>query len=426
MKIVEVPICEIKPYENNPRNNALAIEATTNSIKDFGFLSVVVLDTDNTIICGHTRVLAAEKAGMKSVPCIYADQLTTEQVKAYRLADNKTAELAEWDFEKLQAELDGIEMDMGAFGFEELQKEATLDDVEEDNFDEELPEEPKARLGEVWQLGEHRLMCGDSTDPEALKILMDGEKADMVFTDPPYGVAIGSKNEVLNEADKGGCCKENIEGDTLGIAELQEMLTKAMTNLREIVCKSDCSYYVSSPPGGDMGMMMMMMQNAGLKVRHILIWVKNIATFSLGRLDYDYRHEPIFYTWTEKHNFYGGFGTTVIEDSGDIDKLSKNALKDYVKKLLHPNGESVIYENKPSKSDIHPTMKPVRLVARFIFNSSKKGDIVADIFGGSGTTLIACEQLERKCRMMEKDPKYIDAIIQRWETLTGKKAEKIR
>lgn len=217
----------------------------------------------------------------------------------------------------------------------------------------------------------------------------------MVFTDPPYGVAIGDKNKMLDEiaGGKSGRIKTNIEGDTLGTDELYDMLLSAFTNLREN-CAEDCSYYVSSPQGGEIGLMMMMMRDAGLAVRHNLIWEKSSATFSMGRLDYDYKHEPIFYTWTKKHIFYG---------NGHC----KN---------------TVLQFPKPRKCDLHPTMKPIELVAELILNSSKENDYVADIFGGSGTTLIACEQLNRNCIMMEKDPHYADVIIDRWENFTGRKA----
>ena len=172
-------------------------------------------------------------------------------------------------------------------------------------------------------------------------------------------------------------------------------------------------------------MMMMMMKDAGLPVRHMLIWVKNSATFSLGRLDYDYRHEPIFYTWTKKHNFYGGYNTTVIDDTTVIDKMKRKELIELIHKLMFPKDDSVLYCDKPLANNLHPTMKPIKLISKFILNSSKEGDIVGDIFGGSGSTLIACEQLHRKCRMMELDPKYVDVIIKRWEDFTGKKAVKV-
>lgn len=172
-------------------------------------------------------------------------------------------------------------------------------------------------------------------------------------------------------------------------------------------------------------MMMMMMQDSGLRVRHMLIWVKNNATFSMGRLDYDYRHEPIFYTWTKKHNFYGGFGNTVIDDTSVIEKMTKAELQEELRKIRDRDDTSVIYVDKPMRSKLHPTMKPVRLIARFMHNNSLEGDPVLDIFGGSGSTLICAEQMNRRCYMMELDPHYCDVIIDRWEKLTGGKAELI-
>lgn len=204
------------------------------------------------------------------------------------------------------------------------------------------------------------------------------------------------------------------------------MLVKAFSNLREHADER-CSYYVSSPQGGELGlMMMMMMKDAGLTVRHMLIWVKNAATFSMGRLDYEYRHEPIFYTWDKTHSFVGGYQTSVIDDTDDINKMTKAELKETLRAIREREDTSVIYCDKPAKSKLHPTMKPVKLVARLMFNSSQPGDIVADIFGGSGTTMIAAEQLKRRCLMMELDPHYCDVIIARWEAFTGRKAERIR
>ena len=219
----------------------------------------------------------------------------------------------------------------------------------------------------------------------------------MVFTDPPYGVAIGSKNKAINEAapGHGGRIQTDIIGDTLGTDELYALLVKCFSNLKA-VCDPDCTYYVSSPQGGEIGLMMMMMRDAGLPVRHNLIWAKNNATFSMGRLDYDYKHEPIFYTWGKRHRFYG---------------RNKNTLLEF---------------DKPLSSKLHPTMKPVALVAELMRNSSLEGDTVMDIFGGSGTTLIAAEQLGRTCYMMELDPHYVDVIVKRWETLTGGTAELVQ
>lgn len=247
----------------------------------------------------------------------------------------------------------------------------------------------------------------------------------MVFTDPPYGVSIGTKNAVLDSySHKGGSksIKVDIENDTLPADELYEVLIRAFTQLR--IHSSDyCSYYVTAPQGGDIGMMMQqMMRDAGLPVRHILIWVKSSPTFSMGRLDYDYRHEPIFYTWTKGHHFHGGYDNSVIEEYGRLENLEKSELKELVHALRGDGSTTTIYCDKPLQSSLHPTMKPVRLAARLIYNSSEEGDVVADIFGGSGTTMIACEQLKRKCRMMEMDPHYCDVIKDRWESFTGKKA----
>lgn len=216
----------------------------------------------------------------------------------------------------------------------------------------------------------------------------------MVFTDPPYGVAIGDKNAALNEVQWSGRILDNIEGDTLSESELYDMLKAAFINVREN-CADDACYFVTSPQGGSLGlMMMMMMRDAGLEVRHVLMWEKNTATFSIGRLDYDYQHEPIFYTWTKSHHNYRGgeFRTTVWK------------------------------YNKPLASRLHPTMKPVELVANAILDGTKPGMVVLDAFGGSGTTIIAAEETGRSARVMEIDPHYCDVIIDRWEEYTGRKA----
>ena len=425
MKVQEMKLADITPYENNPRNNEEAVEYVANSIREFGWQQPLVVDKDLVIIAGHTRYKAALKLGLDSAPVVIADSLTEEQVKAYRLADNKTAEAATWNEEALLAELGEIGIDMTMFGFDPKMIAGEDPEVVEDDVPD-VEETTETKRGDIFILGDHRLMCGDSTSEEDLKKLMAGERADMVFTDPPYGVSIGDKNKTLNSAQKAGRILENIANDTLPTEELYKVLVKAFANLKKNGAKESCSYYVTSPQGGELCMMMMMMmKDAGLPVRHVLIWVKNAATFSLGRLDYDYRHEPIFYTWSKSHKFYGDYSTSVIDDTLDINKMKKAELVELVRKLMYPNQDSVIYENKPLRNDLHPTMKPVKLVARFIHNNSKKGEAIVDIFGGSGSTLIACEQLKRKCYMMELDPKYCDVIVKRWENLTGRKAVKL-
>ena len=425
LKIEMLPVDALNEYEGNARQHGETdIAAIKASIEKFGFNDPIGIWGENIIVEGHGRLMAAKDLGMTEVPVIRLDHLTEEERRAYGLAHNKTAELSMWNFEKLDLELAGIKsFDMTQYGFPEIEQEPDPEDIIEDTPPEDAPS--ICERGQIYKLGEHRLMCGDSTSTEDMDALMAGEKPVMVFTDPPYGVSIGDKNDKLNKLGLAGGITENILGDTLKPDELQKMLTEAFANLRRHADEI-CSYYVSSPQGGDLGMVMLqMMKDAGLPVRHQLIWVKNEATFSLGRLDYDYRHEPIFYTWCKKHKYYGGYNNTVIDDTDDINKMSKQELKEALRAIRERQDTTVVYYDKPSKSKLHPTMKPVKLVARFMFNSSRKGDIVADIFGGSGTTMIAAEQLGRRCMMMELDPHYCDVIIARWEAFTGQKAERI-
>lgn len=396
LRIEYLPVDALKPYSRNAKKHPdEQVDHIANSIREFGFRQPLVVDKDGVLVIGHGRLLAAKKLGLETVPCVRADDLTDEQVKALRLADNKTNESA-WDDDLLNLELDDIiNLDMEDFGFDpsEIRGGLSAPSAEEDDYEPDVPEEPRAKPGDIFVLGRHRLMCGDSTDADAWSRLMDGECADMVFTDPPYGVAIGDKNAMLNSVQKAGRCCENIEGDTMSEAELYDMLKAAFINVREN-CAPDAVYYVTSPQGGSLGLMMMMMRDAGLEVRHVLMWRKNSATFSLGRLDYDYQHEPIFYTWTEKHhNFRGGKYRTTIWDF-----------------------------DKPRHCDLHPTMKPVELVGNAILDGTQEDMIVLDAFGGSGTTIIAAEQLNRCARVMELDPHYCDVIVDRWEKFTGEKA----
>ena len=425
-------ISELHPYEHNAKlHPPEQIEKLRRSFREFGMIVPVGIDSQDRVVYGHGRLLAAQAEGWAEVPTVTITDLTEDQRRAFIHADNLLGETG-YDKDILRSEAQALRaagFDVTLVGFDaagiKLETvEAQLEDVTEDEAGE-VPTEPKTKRGELWQLGDHVLMCGDSTSKDDMQhLLSDGNRPLLVFTDPPYGVAIGDKNKFLDGWGKAGVSKKNILADTLPPDELYKVLVQAFTNLREL-CADDCSYYVSSPQGGELGLMMMMMKDAGLAVRHMLIWVKNAATFSMGRLDYDYRHEPIFYTWTKSHKWYGDYCNTVIDDSKPIDKMSKPELKELLRAYISPGEESVIYCDKPNASRLHPTMKPVKLVARFILNSSDKGDTVADIFGGSGTTLMACEQLGRKCRMMEMDPGYCDVIISRWESFTGRKAVRI-
>lgn len=352
------------------------------------------------VLGGNMRLRAYRELGWKEVPCcILPEGIAADKLREIVIQDNNPFGETDWDM--IANEWDVEELKDWGVDLPEscnVSPDVGQKEAEEDDFSDEDAEkaEPRVKPGEIWQLGEHRLMCGDSTDGASVALLMDGNKADMVFTDPPYEVSIGDKNRALNSVQKAGRCTENIANDNISVDDLYPILVKAMTNCREN-CKDCACYYVTSPQGGELGLMMMMMKDAGLPVRHMLIWEKNSATFSLGRLDYDYQHEPIFYTWTKSHKNYrnGEFRTTIWK------------------------------YDKPRKCDLHPTMKPVELVANCMMDASVEGDIVLDMFGGSGTTIIAAEQLARRARLMELAPHYCDVIIARWEKLTGKEAVKV-
>ena len=386
--LVILNISELKPYENNPRINDKAVDAVAASIKEFGFKVPIIIDKNNVIVAGHTRLKAAQKLGMTEVPVIIADDLTEEQVKAFRLADNKVGEIAEWDFEKLEMELKNIEMDMSEFNFDmkELTKEFDKNkEVTEDDFDVETEiekiEEPTSKRGDVFQLGNHRLMCGDSTSKEDVERLMNGNKADLVVTDPPYNVNYeGSTKDKLT-----------IMNDKMSPEQFKEFLTEAFRRLHEIL-KDGGAFYIWLASREQVNFETVL-NEVGLQVRQQLIWNKNRMTF--GRQDYQWKHEPCLYGWKDgaSHNWYSDRSQTTVMDF-----------------------------NKPNRNEEHPTMKPLELIGYQIKNSSKENDIVTDLFGGSGSTLMACEQLNRKCYTMELDPKYCDVIIKRWETLTGNKA----
>lgn len=395
MQIEYWDIDRLVPYARNPRKNDEAVPRMAGLIQEFGFKVPIVAKSDGSVIDGHLRLKAAQRLGMKEVPVVLADEWTPAQVKAFRLAVNRSAEWADWDDELLKLELEDLKLedvDLELIGFEDMALDSGGTDGLTDADDvPEVQEQPVTHEGDIWLLGKHRLMCWDSTDAGSVALLMDGGKADMVFTDPPYNVVIGSKNAFLNSVQPSGRCCDDFAGDK---GETDEDLGErlwypAFKNMLDNA-KDECSIYVTMPQGGT-HMMMMMMQKACWKIKHELMWLKNSPTFSLGRLDYDYKHEPILYGWNKSHVFYG---------KGE-QKLS-------------------VWEiDKPRKCDLHPTMKPIALIENALLNSSKGGDIILDLFGGSGSTLIACEQTGRQCRMMELAPHYVDVIIRRWQDFTG-------
>ena len=330
---------------------------------------------DNLIIEGHGRLMALKQLGYKEAPIIRLDHLSEEQRKAYTLAHNKSAE-SEWDFEILADELTSIvDFDMSDFGFD-LQ----MDDEEPKAIEDEvpeIPEEPKAKYGDIYQLGNHRLMCGDSTNIDDVEKLMDNNKADLLLTDPPYNV------DYEGTAGK-------IKNDSMDDSQFKQFLTDAFSNANDVM-KEGASFYIWHADSEGYNFRKAC-KDVSWKVRQCLIWNKNAMV--MGRQDYQWKHEPCLYGWKDgaSHNWYSDRKqTTVLEF------------------------------NKPTRSELHPTMKPLDLFAYQMKNSTTKGDIVLDLFGGSGTTLMVSEQLDRNAYVMELDPRYVDAIINRWETMTGSK-----
>lgn len=413
LKIVEMGLHELSPYANNPRKNKKAVDAVAASIAEFGFKVPIVADSSGEIIAGHTRYKAAKKLGLETVPVIIADDLSEDQIKAFRLADNKVGELAEWDLDKLVAELEGIELDMEQFGFEDL--DLDKEPIEEDFYEPEPPDEPKAKPGQIWMLGKHRLMCGDSTSERDISKLMSGAQADLVITDPPYNVNYeGSAKELKHK---------KIENDSMADSCFHDFLLD-FYNLMLLYLKAGGVFYIwhaDSEGANFRGAL----KEAGAQVRECLVW--NKSSFVLGRQDYHWKHEPCLYGWKDGAAHYfckDRTQSTVLDDPElDISKMSKKELQNALSAILSDDvPKTVIDEPKPQANDKHPTMKPVKLIGRLMKNSSRKGWIVADFFGGSGTTLIAAEQLGRRCYMMEYDPAFVDVIIDRWQELTGEEA----
>lgn len=382
MQVQSIKISEVKPYENNPRNNDDGVEAVANSIKEFGWQQPIVVDKDNVIIVGHTRYKAAKKLGMKEVPVVVASNLSDEQVRAYRLADNKTGELTDWDMGLLDDELADIaDIDMSDFGFD-LDLGDDEAKVQEDDFDEEVPEEPKSKLGQIYQLGRHRLMCGDSTKSEMVKKLVGGVQCDLLLTDPPYGIDYQGRTKD----------KLRIQNDSLDDSDFIEFLAKALDSAKNVL-KRGSSIYMWYSQVRSLAFYAAM-KKAQITPKQQLVWVKSNIT--MGK-PYRNKYEPcIFATLSKDYCWY-----------------SDNSQP------------TVMNFDNPKKNRLHPTMKPVALFDYQIKNSTKSGDTVLDLFGGSGTTIMACEQDGRNACVMEYDPKYVDVIIKRWEDFTGKKAELI-
>jgi DNA modification methylase len=397
MQIEQRLLSELIPYINNSRKHSDdQVTQIAASIKEFGWTNPILVDGDNGIIAGHGRIMAAKKLNMTEVPVIELAHLSKEQRKALIIADNKLALNSDWDSNLLAIELKdlqdlGFDLNLTGFNADELAnllQPEQVDGLTDENEIPPVPEEPKTKLGDIYQLGDHRLMCGDSTSLDDVDKLMP-ETANMIFTDPPYlmdftgGIhADGSKS--FNSTHGG------IKNDKMSDSEGNDFLD-AINSMIKI--KVDGAFYITFYRLG-IDKYFASLNRTGLQCRSLVIWDKGNHT--LSNSDYMSMYEPIFYGWVNNHKFYGG------KNGMDIWKIKRTA-----------------------KNDLHPTMKPVELVEKALIDGSQINAIVLDLFGGSGTTLIACEKNNRRARLMELDPKYCDVIVKRWEDFTGRKAELI-
>lgn len=367
----------ILPYSQNAKKHPKEqVKKIANSIKHFGWAQPLVVDSKNVLIIGHGRLEAAKFLKLDKVPVLQLENLSEDEVKALRLADNKLNE-SEWDMELVNLELGGISDELKELtGFEPME----VLEAQEDDFDITPPEEQKTKLGDLYQLGDHRLLCGDATKFEDVERLMAGEKADMVFTDPPYGVDYDGGHATEKRREK------LVNDDALDMYDLPLKMASAFSASDAPMYLWFADRYAENVLFG--------LKGAGYSVRNWIIWNKNLAQFGAIGAQYKSKHEPCIYAF----------------------KMGSSSRWD------GPNNEVTVWDVKrENKNEHHPTQKPIELIVRATRNHDVKS--ILDLFGGSGSTLIACEQLKRKCYMMELDPKYCDVIVNRWEKLTGKKAK---
>ena len=435
-------LSDLKAADYNPRK-ALTPEDSEyqkikRSIEEFGYVDPIIINEDGTIIGGHQRCTVLKDLGYEEVDVVVVS-LDKQREKALNIALNKIT--GEWDELKLKdllLDLDLGDYDVSLTGFESeeltdlvdrlaIEPEAIDDDFDESEMLEQISE-PKTKLGDVWKLGRHRLMCGDSTSQEDVATLMKGELADLIITDPPYNVNYGDKAEMLDTyLQKGHRNNSRIKNDNMDNESFYSFMLQIYQSAYEFMREGAAIYVFHAESTGHIFRQAFL--DAGLKLSQCLIWEKN--TFVLGRQDYQWRHEPCLYGWKEgaAHYFINDRtqDTVILEDDVDFEAMKKAELVAYIKNLhrKYKDQTSVIYENKPARNDIHPTMKPVTLVGRLMSNSSKSGWNVLDLFGGSGSTLMAAEQLGRTAFLMELDEKFCDVIVKRWEEYTGQSAVKI-
>ena len=385
------PISKLIPLARNPRTHSEAqVAQIAASIAEFGFNNPILVDTKAGILAGHGRLLAARKLQLKTVPVIVLYHLSEAQKRAYVIADNQLALNAAWDEELLRSELAALQsqdFNIRLIGFEDedlaqmLAEQDATDGLTDEDAVPELPETPASVVGDLWILGNHKLLVGDATNRTDVAKFMSGETADLLFTDPPYNVDYEGYTEQ----------RLKIKGDRMSDADFKQFLEKVFGSCRSVV-KPGASIYICHSSSWQREFQNAL-ESTGFKVRCQIIWAKNTFAWGFGR--YKFQHDPLFYAHVagEKDPWYG-------------DKSQSTLWQ----------------EKKPAANRIHPTAKPVELVERALLNSSKAGDLVMDLFGGSGSTMIACERRGRKARLMEIDPKYADCIVRRYQDFSGKKA----
>lgn len=363
------------------------------SLEKFDLAEIPAINTTNQILAGHQRLAIMSMLGRKDEEIdvrVPDRELTKAECDEYIVRSNKN--VGEWNVDVLANSFDVEALKDWGFSDEELGLGAVINQGNTDANDApEVPKEAKCQTGDLWTLGNHRLFCGDSSDHDSIVRVMQADLASCIFTDPPYGVSIGKKNMMLNSFQPSGRNLTDIVDDDLSPEQLKEKLLPVFNEIRNSVMSDDCTVFVCAPQGGELWMMMMMMQEACLRARHVLIWKKNSPTFSMGRLDYDYQHEPILLTWGKKHK----------------------------RPMLGEHKTSVWEVDKPRANKEHPTMKPVELYVNAYLNNSDSGDVVFDPYCGSGTCIIAAEQTGRRGRGIEISPNYCDVILSRWAKFTG-------
>lgn len=402
-------VADLIPYARNAREHSEEqIQQLRASLREFGFVAPLLIDTQGNIIAGHGRLMAAQSEGLETVPCVLVEHLTDTQRRAYILADNRLAEQASWNADLVSLELQELKdagFDLTLTGFDEsdiLLEESA--DVQEDDYEPDLPSAPKSRRGQIYQLGRHRLMCGDATNAADVSALMAGAEAQLLLTDPPYNVdytgGTGDHMKIENDA----------QGEDAYCAFLRASLVNAMAAL-----EPGASYYLWHADGAPGWAVRDACRGVGLPVRQCLVWVKQSAT--LSRQDYHWQHEPCLHGETELEALECG-------KTWDDHEACLYGWKDGRAHLWCSDRKqtTVLEFDRPTKSQEHPTMKPVRLFGYQIANSTLPEAAVLDLFAGSGTTAIACEQLGRSAYLMETDPRFVDVIVDRWEKFTGQKA----